>query len=184
MNRSGTRPRGAAEFPFDSTGHVLRRWLVPRDVEFWDIVEGVTGDEVILAYQAVPQEVFLRFRPDGSYRVSAERPPPLDSAQWVDAGDSTYVMVVPSQPVQPYQYRSGARNVSPGHWIPAGDSGWYVRTDTVPGLPVRSRAVVLHQKPRAPDVTCPRPSVVQDYWCSSFPDGKRRRLIARPSPTT
>jgi hypothetical protein len=71
---------------FDSTGRIIRRWNIPRDVEFWlDVVEGAVGDELITAYRSLHANVHLRFRPDGSFRVSADPPPPLEPQKAVGA---------------------------------------------------------------------------------------------------
>ena len=168
-----------------STGRIIRRWNVPRDVEFWwDVVEGAVGDELITAYRSVRANVHLRFKPDGSYRVSAEPPPTLEPEKWVNAGGSTFVQVIPSGPIQPSQRAAGVPGVAPGHWIPTGDSGWYVRTDALPGLPTRARAMTLNQPPMARGIACPHSKEFEDMTCSSSPDEHGERRLAYPTTIT
>ena len=58
----------------DSAGRVVRRWALSDDVEFWDVVVGVHGDELVTQYRDAPDGVYLRIRPDGAFHVSAAPP--------------------------------------------------------------------------------------------------------------
>ena len=175
--------KSAPVLEFDRTGRIIRRWRVPRDVEYWDVVEGVEGDEVITAYAAVRADVHLRVATNGTFRITAAPPPALEAEVWIDAGDSTFVRVVPAD-AQDSQHPVGVRGVEPGHWVPDSVPGWYKRTDTIAGLPMRARGFRLNQPPRKRGIVCPSSPEFEGMRCVLFPGGGAPRRIAFPIPIT
>jgi len=169
---------------FDSTGGVLREWHVPGDVDFWELVAGVSGDEVILAYDWGRSGVFVRIRPDGRYRVSAELPRPLEREEWIALEDSTWVRVRPRDDGTVSMHSPFTRGVDPGRWEPLGDSGWYVRTDSGPHRGATAHSITLPHAPEPRLVSCPKSGRFEGMQCRGFPDGSRERRLAFPTPCT
>ncbi|GAC1696979.1 MAG: hypothetical protein NVS9B3_14850 [Gemmatimonadaceae bacterium] len=167
-------------FEFDSAGQTIRRWAVPSDVELGDVIEGVVGDELITAYPEVKANIHLRFRPNGTYRVTAQPPPALEPEQWIEVGESTWVRVKPD--IGMSQHGGSVRGVAPGRWIPRGDPGWYVRLDTVAGLPTTAHAITLNQPPTPRRLACPQS--LEGYECRGYVDGTRLRKLAHPFPSS
>ncbi|HET9010476.1 MAG TPA: hypothetical protein VFN38_01615, partial [Gemmatimonadaceae bacterium] len=171
---------------FDSTGRMLRRWPLPNDVEYWEMVAGVRGDELVTLYRPNgPEGVFLRVRPDGEYRVSAEPPQPLPPQAWIKVEDSVFLRVQPRDEGPYYAYPNGASPALEGTWEPAGDSGWYVRTDSGPKRGTRARARTLDNREPSPRIlACPAGAAFEGMLCRGFPDGATERRIAYPTPCT
>jgi hypothetical protein len=170
---------------FDSTGRVLSEWDVPGDVDFSELVAGVSGEEVILAYDAGRSGVYVRIRPDGRYVVSAEPPPPLEREEWIALEDSTWIRVRPRDDGTLSMHSPFTRGVDPGRWEPLGDSGWYVRTDSGPHRGAVARAITLPNTAPAPRlVSCPKSGRFEGMQCRGFPDGSRERRLAFPTPCT
>lgn len=171
-------------YELNEEGSILRGWSIPQDVEFWTVVEGVVGDELITAYREVRANVHLYFRPDGTYRVSAGPPPPLAPLEWIDVGDSTWLQVLPGSVTGATRTARGGHGNNPGRWAPTGDPGWYVRLDTVPGLPVRAHAVTFDE-PGAPLGTkCPETPRFGGMLCAIFSSPGGKRILAYPVPMT
>lgn len=167
----------------DSAGHTLHQWGIPLDVEFWDVVEGVAGDELITAYRSVRANVHLRFKPDGSFRVSAQPPPPLEPELWLEVADSAWLRVKPAEG-NFSMHGPFTKDVPVGHWIPRGDSGWYVRTDTVPGMRTEAHVMALPQRPQPRLFECPHSAEFEGMFCRGFPGDHGIRRLAYPSQIT
>jgi hypothetical protein len=170
----------------DSAGRELRRWPLPRDVEFGEVVAGVHGDELVTAYQQRGREgIYLRVRPDGAFRVSAEPPQPFPLEKWIEVEDSVFLRVEPRDDGPFYTYPSGARPEPVGTWEPKGDSDLYVRTDSGPKRGTVARAVVRKDWSPGPRMlACPAGGAYEGMICRGFPDGARERRIAAPAPCT
>lgn len=168
---------------FDSAGRSVRRWEIPRDVEFWYVVEGVVGDELITAYRTARANVYLRVKPDGRYRVTAEPPPPLEPELWLEVADSTWLRVKPADGFFS-MHGPFTKEVPVGHWMPRSDSGWYVRTDTVPGMKTDAHVTTLPQPPQPRFIDCPRSAEFEGMSCSGFPGEHGIRRLAYPTPMT
>jgi hypothetical protein len=167
---------------FDSTGRLLRQWPLPSDVEFSEIVAGVSGEELIASYAKASSGVFMRIKPNGEYTISAQAPQPLGPEEWIEVAESTYVRVRPKDDGTFSTYPSGARPGPLGTWVPRGDSGWYVRTDSVAGGRSVARAVALPREPSPRMVSCPAAPSFEGMICRGFPDGQQERRIAFPTP--
>jgi hypothetical protein len=166
----------------DSAGRELRRWPLPNDVDYWEIVEGVRGDELVTRFQPQGLDgVYLRVRPDGEFRVSAEPPQRFPPEQWLEVQDSVFLRVEPKDETPFYTYSSGVRPGPVGTWEPSGDSGRYVRTD--PG-PDSGRVVRATPRPgsSARMLACPSGPELEGMICRGFLDGARERRIAMPIP--
>jgi hypothetical protein len=168
-----------AAMEFDSTGRVLRRWPLPGDADFHEMVRGVVGDELIVDYRD-RDSVYLRITPGGAYRVSAEPPPPLEGELWIEVADSTYLRVHPEGRVT--SYLSPRNRDDPGTWVPEGDSGWYVRVDSHLAPRTRARAMPMPWAPQPAMIPCPSTSAFEGMLCRGFPEGQRQRRIAYPVP--
>lgn len=168
-------------FEFDSAGRILRRWPLPGESGFYEIVGGVVGDEIILSYSPV-RGMWARIKPNGDFMMSADRPPPLEPEQWIEVADSVWVRVRPKDDGTFSTYPSGVQPDPLGTWVPSGDSGWYVRTDSVPGRRSVARAVTKEWEPRPRLVTCPPSSEFEGMVCRGFPEGGREHRIAYPMP--
>lgn len=171
-------------YEFDEKGRVVREWAIPRDVEFWYVVEGVVGDELVTAYRTVSANVHLYFRPNGTYRVSADSPPTLERERWIEVGDSTWLLVNGAAIGERSRHADGHGLADPGRWMASTDSGWYVRLDTVPGLPVRVRATSINEPAMPPSAPCPVGRRFEGLICSYFPTPGGRRRLGYPTPLT
>lgn len=167
-------------FEFDAAGRILRRWPLPGESGFFEVVGGVVGDEIVISYGAV-KGMWARIKPNGEVVMSADAPPPLEAEQWIEVAESTWVRVRPKDEGTFSTYPSG-KPEPVGTWVPSGDSGWYVRTDSVPGQHSRARAVTRDWEPSPRLVTCPRLMEFEGMVCRGFPDGGRERRIAYPMP--
>lgn len=191
--------RSAPVFEFDARGKIIRQWAIPGDAGYWTVVEGVVGDELITGYRDIRRSVYLYFRSDRTYRVSANPPPPLDPPQWIEIADSTWLQVGPGfsngaiRHTPSYYAAEGAERMSgkaprqeadTGHWVATADSGWYVRLDTVPGLPVRAHATTLGDRGTPQPIQCPMSPQFEGMLCAQFPAHGGKRLLAYPEPTT
>jgi hypothetical protein len=166
---------------FDSLGTTLREWPLPGEAGFFELVQGVAGDELVASYPDANTPIFLRIRTDGSYTVSAESPPPLPPEEWVEAAESTWVRVRPRDDGT-FTVYGGATRESMGTWVPRGDSGWYVRSDSVPGQRSVARAVTRPWDPRPRLVRCPASAEYEGMVCRGFPGVNREHRIAYPMP--
>lgn len=169
---------------FDSAGRTLRRWPLPGETGFFQLVVGVVGEDLILSYPNATAGVFMRIKPDGGYAISAQPPPPLAREEWIEVADSTWLRVRPRDEGTFTRYPSGTRPEPVGTWVPSGDSGWYVRTDSVPGQRSRARATTLSGDPSPRMVMCPAPAEFEGMICRGFPEGEREHRIAYPMPCT
>ena len=168
-------------FEFDSAGRILTRWPLPGESGFYEIVGGVVGDEIIVSYSAV-KGMWVRIRPNGAFAISADAPPPLEPEQWIEVAESTWVRVHPKDDGMFSTHPSG-KPEPVGTWVPSGDSGWYVRTDSVPGQRSSARAVTRADwEPSPRNVMCPPWREFEGMVCRGFPDGGRERRIAYPMP--
>ena len=166
---------------FDTAGRILRRWPLPNDIGYSEVVVGVHGDELVTTYR--PQGVFLRVRPDGEYRISAEPPQALPPEQWIEVADSIYLRVRPKDDVDFYLYPVLARpEPAPGRWEPRGESGLYVRTDSGPKQGAVARAMTLDRSRTPRMVNCPESAGFVGMNCRAFPDGAAERRLAYPIP--
>lgn len=165
----------------DTAGRTLRRWPLPGESGFFEIVSGVVGDEIIVSY-AKARGVYARIRPNGDFVMSAEPPPPLEREQWIEVAESTWVRVRPKDDGTFSTYPSGVRPEPVGTWVPRGDSGWYVRTDSVPGQRSVARAVTRRWEPSPRLVTCPESKEYEGMVCRGFPEGPREHRVAYPMP--
>ncbi|HET9010535.1 MAG TPA: hypothetical protein VFN38_01910, partial [Gemmatimonadaceae bacterium] len=164
---------------FDSTGRTVREWPMTDAPRVGDAIAGVSGEELVTRYEPAPDGVYLRLRPSGEFRISAERLDPLSSQLWVRLDDSGWVRVRPNDNMGLGPGLAAAR---PGRWIPKGDSGWYVRVDSGPHLGDSGRAQALPFAPTPENVACPAASTYDGMHCMAFPDAGRRRTIAVPIP--
>ena len=168
-------------FEFDTAGEIVKRWPLPGESGFYEIVGGVVGDEIIISYSAV-KGMWVRIRPNGELGLSAAPPPPLEAEQWIEVAESTWVRVRPKDDGMFSRYSSG-KPEPVGTWVPSGDSGWYVRTDSVPGQRSSARAVTRADwEPSPRNVMCPPSREFEGMVCRGFPDGGRERRIAYPMP--
>lgn len=168
----------------DSAGRELHRWPLPRDVEFGEVVAGVHGDELVTTYRLRGHDgIYLRVRPDGAFRVSAEPPQPFPPEKWIEVDDSVFLRVEPRDDTPFYTYPSGARPEPVGTWEPKGDSDLYVRTDSGPKRGTVARAVVRQDWSPGPRMlACPAGGAYEGMICRGFRDGARERRIAAPIP--
>jgi hypothetical protein len=172
---------GSAVVELDSAGRTVRLWPVPNDVEYWDIVAGVSGEELVARYLD-RKDVYMRITPDGAYHLSARPPQALESEEWLEVADSVYLRVKPRDDY-PYSMYPGTSRPGPvGTWVPRGDSGWYVRTDSVPGQRSTAHVVTLPHDPEPQFMACP--ASLEGLQCRIFPDGQRKRRLAYPTPCT
>lgn len=186
-------------YEFDAQGKIIREWAIPVDVDYWRVVEGVAGDELITEFRGIDRNVFLYFKPDGSYRVSATPPSQDEPAQWIDVGDSTFLHVggglanenvrhtasfFNAQGVARMTGKTPPKEVDVGKWVAGADSGWYVRLDTVPGLPVRAHVMTFDEPGTHPGAKCPEDKRTEGMICTSFPSPGGRRMLAYPTPIT
>lgn len=171
---------------FDSAGRELRRWPLPRDVEFAEVVAGVHGDELVTLYQPRGHEgLYLRVRPNGEFHVSAEPPQPFPREKWIEVEDSVFLRVQPRDDGPFYSYPSGATPGPPGTWEPMGDSDLYVRTDSGPKRGAVAHAVSRpNWSPGPRNIACPAGPAYEGMICRGFPDGATERRIAAPTPCT
>ena len=165
----------------DSAGRVLRQWPMPNDVDYWDIVEGVEGDELIASYPH-RRGVYMRVKPTGDYRISSTPPPPLPPQppqEWIALPESTWVRVSPTGETYGSYHSIFTRGVEPGRWIPHGDSGWYERVDPGPDSGTLARSVKRPAPAEPKGVACPPGQ--EAMICREYPDGRRVRVIAVPT---
>lgn len=168
----------------DSAGHILRRWAVPNGSASPEVVVGVSSDEVIVPFSPPDSGVYLRYKPDGTYRVSAEPPPPFDTALWIMVADSVFLRV---QPKDEGPFTAGNTSLlpgqTPGSWVPSGDSGWYRRVDSSGTGPRYARAVTRPWGNGPRLLICPRTAQFEGMICNGFPDGPDRheRRLAYPT---
>jgi hypothetical protein len=80
---------------FDSTGRTLREWPVPDAPRVGDVIAGVSGEELVTRYDPAPDGVYLRLRPTGEFRISAERLEPLSAQLRVRLDDSGRAQPIP-----------------------------------------------------------------------------------------
>jgi hypothetical protein len=172
---------GSAVVEFDSTGRTVRRWPLPADLDYWELVAGVSGDELVATYLD-RNGVYMRIRPDGEYHLSARPPQALESEEWIEVADSVYLRVKPRD-LSPYSMYPGTRRPEAlGTWVPRGDSGWYVRTDSVPGERTTAHVVTLPHDPEPQFIACP--VSLDGMQCRMFPDDQKKRRLAYPTPCT
>ena len=170
---------------FDTAGAILREWSVPNGYASPEVVAGVNGEELIVSFSPPDSGVYLRFKPDGAFRVSAERPPALETALWIMVAESVYMRV---RPKDEGAFTAGAsgymRDVDPGQWVPSGDSGWYARVDSSGGPPRYARATTRPYGDAPRILACPKTARFDGMICRGFPDGPDRheRRLAYPTP--
>ncbi len=170
----------ALEFlPNDS---IVTRWTLPADVALAEIVEGVVGDEMILTYTNARSGVYMRAKPNGTYRISADIPPQLPAEKWIRIADSTYLRVQPKDDIPLSTDPSIADLHLLGSWVAKGSDGTFVRTDSGLAQGTTAHAVTLQRDPTPRIVACPSTSAFYGMSCRGFPGEQRERLIAFPSP--
>lgn len=167
---------------FDSAGRTRRQWPLPGISGFYEIVAGVVGDELIASIPRMTEGVFLHIKPSGEYVVSAEPPPPLEREEWIEVADSVWLRVRPRGGGTMTRYASGLRPEPVGTWVPSGDSGWYVRTDSVPGQRSTARGVTLPGAPSPKMLACPETKTYEGMVCRGFPGVGGEHQIAYPMP--
>jgi hypothetical protein len=168
----------------DTAGNILREWRVPNGSASPEAVVGVSGDEVIVRFSPPDSGVYLRYKPDGTYRVSAEPPMPLERSLWIMVAESIYLRV---RPKDDGAFTAGGSQVGrddPGVWVPSGDSGWYKRVDSSGAEPRFARAVTQPWGDEPRMLRCPQAPRFEGMICRGFPDGpaRRERRIAYPTP--
>jgi hypothetical protein len=168
----------------DTAGNILREWRVPNGSASPEAIVGVSGDEVIVRFSAPDSGVYLRYKPDGTYRVSAEPPTPLEPSLWIMVAESVYLRV---HPKDDGPFTAGGSTVGrddPGIWEPSGDSGWYKRVDSSGTGPRVARAVTRPWSDEPRMLRCPQTARVEGMICRGFPDGptRRERRLAYPTP--
>ena len=166
----------------DSAGRTLREWQLGSDADLWDPIVGVSGDELIASFGRGPRGVYMRVKPSGEYRISAEPPPALPPEEWIALADSNWVRVRPNDHMT--MHSRFTHPVDAGRWEPMRDSAWYVRVDSGPG-----RGDTAHSIPephgRTPHfLACPASTEFQGMICRGFPDGGKERRIASPTQCT
>jgi len=168
---------------FDTAGGIVREWPLPGDAGFFELVRGVDGDELVAGYPNTQRSVFLRIRPDGAFRVSSVPPPPLAPEEWIEVAESTFVRVRPKDEGT-FTVYAGSDREGVGTWVPSGDSGWYVRSDSVPGRRSVARAVTRPWGPSPRLMSCPGGMTYEGMVCRGFPGVGREHRIAYPMPCT
>jgi hypothetical protein len=166
---------------FDLLGKTVREWPLPGEAGFSELVEGVAGDDLVVSYPEANRPIYLRISTDGSYVVTAEPPPPLPAEEWVEAAESTWVRVRPRDDGSVTVY-GGTTRERMGTWVPRGDSGWYVRSDSVPGQRSVARGVSRPWDPRPRLVRCPVSAEYDGMVCRGFPGHGGEHRIAYPTP--
>lgn len=168
---------------FDTAGGIVREWPLPGDAGFFELVRGVDGDELVARYPGTELSIFLRIRPDGTFLVSSVPAAPLPREEWIEVADSTFVRVRPRDDGT-FTVYGGSDREEVGTWVPSGDSGWYIRTDSVPGRRSAARAVTRPWGPSPRLVSCPEGMTYEGMVCRGFPGAEREYRIAYPMPCT
>jgi hypothetical protein len=172
---------------FDAQGKIVRQWPLPNGVGGFDILQGVTGDEIIVPYVSLPdanrREVYLRIRPDGQYRVTADGPPPPPIEEWILVADTGYYLRVKPKDDFPYTRGSAPPGTEPGEWKSLGDTA-YVRVSEYGEPPIVRRPVRLPGSLGPRGIACPAGSVFEGMICKGFVDRGRERRIGYSIPCT
>ena len=140
----------------DTAGNILREWRVPNGSASPEVIVGVSGDEVIVRFSPPDSGVYLRYKPDGTYRVSADPPTPFEQALWIMVAESVYLRV---RPKDDGAFTAGGSKVGrddPGTWEPSGDSGWYKRVDSSGTGPRFARAITQPWSDEPRMLRCPQ----------------------------
>ena len=169
----------------DTAGNILREWRVPNGNGSPEVVVGVSGDEVLVRFAPPDSSVYLRYKPDGTFRASAEPPMPFEKGLWIMVAESVYMRVRPRDEGTVTAGASGYMGgEDPGVWIPSGDSGWYKRVDSSGTGPRFARAVTRPWGDGPRLLRCPQTARFEGMVCYGFPDGptRRERRIAYPTP--
>ena len=166
---------------FNASGKTLQRWPVPADVTMSDLVMGVDGEELITGYLKASGGTYVRVKPTGDFRISAQSPPPLGAEKWIKVADSTYLRVQPKDDTPYGVYPGGVGHEALGTWTARGNDV-YVRTDSGLAQGTIAHAVTLPRDPAPRMVACPASNAFDGMTCRGFPDGRKERLIAYPLP--